>query len=66
MCIQLIDEAWMLEVKEIVLCPSFRSKLFLANFSLFFLIFFIWIYNEINKSHSWYETSTFAWMYIQV
>ena len=47
MCIQLVDEAWTLEVKKLL-----RVLHFIVNFSLrtMFLIFFIWIYNEINKN----------------
>ena len=64
MCIWLVDEAWVLEVKKIATCPSFHNKIFLAH--NVFLIFFIGIYNEINKSHSWFETSPFAWMYMYI
>ena len=47
MWIRLVDEAWTLEVKKLL-----RLLHFLVKFSLhtMFLIFFIWIYNEINKN----------------
>ena len=66
MWIRLINEAWTPEVKKIASYPSFHSKFFLAH--NVFLSFSYEFTMKINKSHSWFETSTFAWiyMYIQV